>query len=168
MDPGRIHQRDPPGHLLRGEQMRLDAPRRRQPVPALQIGPAFGRRRHLDAAHRVEAGGAAVPELPVLLDAVAGQPTHRLRRVGLEDQAGRVRRGAAGSEQRPLVDDQDASRAQGSQVLGDAATDDAGADDHDLPRIVAHDEILFYGGNRRESSSRGNARQQSARESASS
>jgi hypothetical protein len=69
-------------------------------------------------------------DLDQLRDRPLRQPRHRARRVVLEDQAGRVRRRAAGLEQRPLVDDDDVLPAALGEVVGDAGAGDPGANDH--------------------------------------
>ncbi len=66
-----------------------------QPCRRWSLGEALGGGGHLEAADLQEAGLAVDVEGAELLDGVAGQLGHGLGRVGLEDQAGGVRRGAA-------------------------------------------------------------------------
>jgi hypothetical protein len=98
---------------------------------ALELFPARRRRRHLDAAHLVEALFALVGERLERVHRVFGELGHQLRVVGLEDQARRVGGGAAGLEERPLVHHQDVLPAELRQVICGATAGDAGADDDD-------------------------------------
>src|SRR5207247_181262 len=70
-------------------------------------------------------------------DRVLRDPAHRPRRVRLEGQAGRVRRGAARLEQWALIDQEDVARAELREVVRGRGADDAGADDDGL-RAVLH------------------------------
>ena len=70
-----------------------------------------------------------------------GEFGHRLRRIGLEDDPGRVRGGPAGLVQRPLFDDRHVRPAAQDQLVRQRAADDPGSDDHDArcPHGVGQD-----------------------------
>ncbi len=98
----------------------LDAPGGGPALLAVQVGEPLRGGGDLQAADLVEAPRAVDVDALELLDGVARELGHRLGRVGLEHQPGRVRGGAAGERQRPLVDDGDAgpSRARSARRRG--------------------------------------------------
>ncbi len=137
-DRVRVEQRDPLGRLVRREQVRVRDPvRPSEPLPPPQLRHPLRRRRDLDAADPVPTRQAVQLQRPVEAHGVLRDPAHRARAVRLEHQAGGMRGGAAGLEQRPLVDHEDVGRAELRQVVGGARPDDARADDDRL-RPVAH------------------------------
>ncbi len=103
-DPVGVHQRVLFHALFGAQQAGLDAPRGDPAVAAAEFGDPLGGGGDLEAADLEEAGLAVDVEGAELLDRVAGQLGHGLGGVGLEDQPGRVRGGAAGGGQRALVD----------------------------------------------------------------
>ena len=124
-----VDQRVQPHALVRVDHLRLDAPGGGPALPAVQVGEPLGRGGDLQAADLVEAPGAVDVDARELLDGVAGERRHRLRGVGLEDQPGRVRGGAAGQRKRSLVDHGDAVPAAGGQLVGQVGADDPRSDD---------------------------------------
>ena len=88
------------------------------------------------ATQAIDPADPVPARLPVHLElaeqrhGVAGHRGHHVRRVELEDQPRRVRRRAAGLQQRPLVDEDDVGPALPGEVVGHAGAGDAGPDDH--------------------------------------
>ena len=133
-DPLAVEQRVQPRALLDVDDLGGHAPRGGPPLLAVQVGEALGGRRDLEAADLVEAPvtvARSPAELEELLDGVAREPAHRPGRIGLEDEAGGVGRGAAGQVQRPLVEDGDAVPPAGGELVGEVRADDPGSDDDD-------------------------------------
>ena len=113
------------------ENVGLDAPATAVPSLSFQIGEPLRRPGHLQAAHGLGARNAVEFQPRPQVDGVASEARHRLGGVDLEDEARGVGRGAAGLEERALVDDDDVPPPKLCQVVCDAATGDPRAnDDH--------------------------------------
>ncbi len=132
VDARRIELRDAFLDLPRIQQLAPDAPSGGQSELALEVLPALRRRGDLDPADLVEAGAAVEFQPGEAPDGVFGKPAHRFRRIGLENQSRRVGTGAAGGEQRALLDDEDVGDPEAREVVSGAAPDDAGPDKEDL------------------------------------
>ena len=102
-----------------------------QPALRCRSAQPLGGGGHLEAADRVEHPPVRMREGAELLDGVLGERGHGLGRVGLEHQAGGMRGGPAGGEQRAPVEDGDVGPAARGQFVGQGAADDAGTDDDD-------------------------------------
>ena len=116
-------------HLLRADELRVEADPVRAADAAAQLEEALRARRDAQRADRLEDA-----ELLVQLHAVAAEAHHRRRRVELRDEPGRVVRRAA--RQLALLDEHDVLHARFREVVraadaGDAAADDDGAHDAD-------------------------------------
>src|SRR5688572_4799722 len=75
---------------------RIDPGRQSQSSSAVKVGQTLWRRCKLHAAHLEETGLAVVAKAVELLNGLAGELRHGTRTIGLEDDARRVRCGAAG------------------------------------------------------------------------
>ncbi len=140
-NPVRVDQRMQPRALLGRPQVARHPPGRGPAVPPGQVRPAGAGGGQLQAADRPVARLPAHRQVRVLAHRVAGELGHRLARVGLEHQAGRVPgRPAepAAPGQRPLVEHGDVGPAPAGQLIGQRAADDAGPD-HDDPGSRTHD-----------------------------
>ena len=131
------HQREKVARLGGAQNVRLDAPATAVPSLSFQIGEPFRRPGHLQAAHGLGARNAVELQPRPQVDGVASKARHRLRGVDLEDEARSVGRGAAGLEERALVDDDDVPPPKLCQVVCDAATGDPRAND-DRPGALRH------------------------------
>ncbi len=132
-----IEQRHEALRLRGRDHVAREAPRGGVGVPALELGEPLGRRRHLDRADLPPGAQLGRVELAVELARPLRERARELRAVGLEAQAGRVERGAAGVADRPLVDHHDVAHAREREVVGGRAADDARAD-HDDVRALLH------------------------------
>ncbi len=129
----RIEQRRSLGAFGGREHLRsLDAVRVCEPLPSLQLLDALGRGCEFEAADAVPDLLAVEIERVVERNGVLSDPAHRAGPVGLEDDPRRVRGGAAGGEQRALIDHEHVGLAEVGEVIGGRDADDAGADDHGL------------------------------------
>ncbi len=103
--------------------LRIDEPGARHAVArrdtelAPVVLPALLRAGQLQRADRVEARVAVVVERRHELDGLERQPGHRPRVARGEHATGRVRGGAAGGRDGPLVDDDDIAPAALDQVV---------------------------------------------------
>src|SRR4029453_12260399 len=104
-------------------------PGTRPPEFAPQIEPPLRRPGDLQAPDAVPARLTVELQRAVELDRPPGQRRHRLRGVRLENQTWRMRRGAAGVEQRPLIEYDDVAQPLSCQIVGRTGADDAGSDD---------------------------------------
>ena len=109
--------------------MGLDAPATAVPSLSFQVGEPLRRPGHLEAAHGLGARNAVEFQPRPQVDGVASKARHRLGGVDLEDEARGVGRGAAGLEERALIDDDDVPPPKLCQVVCDAATGDPRAND---------------------------------------
>lgn len=103
----------------------------------LEIFPPLWGGGDLHATHRVEARMPVELQLRVPPDGVLRELGHRLGGIGLEHEARGVGGGSARLEQRSLIEDHQVPPAHPRQVLGYAAPDDAGPDDHNS-RPMSH------------------------------
>ena len=110
---------------------RVDAPGLGEALPSMELPKAVIGQGQLEAAHLVEAPRPVELERARLLDGVAGELGHGLGAVRLEHEPRRVRRRAAGREQRALLDDDDVGPAAQDELVRDRTADDAGSDDRD-------------------------------------
>ena len=117
--------------------MGLDTPALAISGLALQVGESLRRPGDFQAAHWLGAWLTVELELRPQVHGVAGEVCHGLGRIDLKDQAGRVRRGAAGLEERALLDDYDVPPSELSQVVRHAASRDSRAYD-DGPGVIRH------------------------------
>ena len=136
-DPAFIQERYFLHALLGRDEFGFEPPRGCEPVFALEILPPLPGLGDLYAPHLVAARLAVQLELHVAPDAVSGQVGHRLGRIGLEHESGSVRSGPTRLEKRPLIQDHYVPQTETAQMLGDAATDDPGPNDHN-PRTTLH------------------------------
>ena len=126
-----IEQRPRGDRLVRVEQAAFDAPRGRPVVAPVKVDQALRGQRDLEATDLAEAPLSIELERRELLDGVPRELGHRLRPVGLEDEARGVRRRAAGREQAALVHDRDVRPAAQDQLVGQRTAHDPGSDDDD-------------------------------------
>ena len=131
-------------HLLGREQETFQPIGAGDALLARQLGQACRCGSHLDPADLVETLLTRIGEGLERPDRVFGKFGHQLRVVSLEDQPRCVRGGAASLIERPLVEDKNILPAKLSQMIGSAASCDAGADDDD-GGVGAHGES-FLGG----------------------
>ncbi len=124
-DALRIDERQLLGDLGRRQETGLQAEGQSPPVAPVELLPALGRRRDLDAADGVEAADAGVER-----DRSPGEPGHRVGRVDLEHETRGVRRRAARLPQRPLVDEDDVGPTQTREVVCQTGARDAAPHDH--------------------------------------
>jgi hypothetical protein len=130
-DRAGVQQRHQLGRLGGRRQVAAVDPVGARPAePPPQLAQPLGRGRDLQRPDAEPARLAVEQQRLVQRDGVLRDPAGGARAVGLEHQAGRVGGGAAGLEQRPLVQDEHVRLAELGQVPGGAAADDAGADDH--------------------------------------
>jgi hypothetical protein len=92
-------------------------------VTQLKPGEPLGSGRRLDASHRQKTGSVFMPQGQEVLDCIARQLRHRLRRVGLENEPGGMRARAARGGKGALVYDRNVAPAELHEMLGDRATD---------------------------------------------
>ena len=107
------------------------APRLGDTELAAMIGPALRRPRDLDGSDREEARLVRGAERREEVDSLEGQPGHRPRVARREDAARRVGGRAARRRDRSRVDHHDVGPTAVDEVIRDARSDDAGADDHE-------------------------------------
>ncbi len=129
-----------------------EAPRFGEVAPSVDLGQTFRRQSELQAADRVQTPPTVERQGPRLLDRIHGEFGHRLRRIGLEDDPGRVRGGPAGLVQRPLFDNRHVRPPAQDQLVRQRAADDPGSDDHDAwgpghgrPSLHAQDMTMAAG-----------------------
>ena len=126
-----VDERPQAGGLVRVDHPALDAPRLGEPLPTMELAEPVLGQRELEAADLVEAPLPVELERARLLDRVPRELGHGLGTVGLEHEPGRMRRRAAGREQRPLLDDDDVRPAAQHELVGQGTADDPGTDDRD-------------------------------------
>lgn len=139
-----VDERHVRGHLVGRQQRRVQTPRRREPVLALQLTPPCGGRRDLDAAYLEETRFTIDVQSGVELDRVARQLGHHLRGVGLEHQTRGVRRRATRLGDRALVHHDDVGPAELGQVVGGTGADHACTDDDDPGTPTHPRHLLLY------------------------
>ena len=128
-DDVRVHERDPVGHLTRGKELGVDAPRACRGHAAPQFLHPGLRAGNLDAAAR-----RLHAERLVLALALQRQHRDLAAVVRGEDEVRRVAGGAAGVRKRALVDEDEVVPAPLREVLDEAVADDPGPDDGDARR----------------------------------
>ena len=121
-----------------GEQVAFHAPGEAVAVLAFEVGEALGRPGDFHAADLAGARFAIEHHLGPEIDAMACELGHGFGCVDLEDEARRVRSGAAGLEERALIDDDDLVPSEFRQVVGHATAGDSGADYHHLGMLGQH------------------------------
>ena len=127
--------RNPAARLVGAEQMGLHAPTHAIPGLELQVRETLLRPSHFKATHTLGARLAIEFQLAPKLNRIARKARHGLRRIELENEARSVRGRAAGLKQRPLLDDNNIPPAEFRQMIRDAATYDACAND-DAPSLL--------------------------------
>ena len=103
----------------------------------VQLGQALGRRRDLEAADAEPGALVEAVELAVEIHRPLRERAEQPRAVRLEDEPGRVERGAAGVLERPLVEHDHVAHAGLDEVVRRARADDARAD-HDHVGAALH------------------------------
>ena len=106
------------------DQLGLDAPGGGRGDAAVELGHAFGRAGHLDAA-----GVDAQAKGPVLVGALLAEQRHLLVVIDGEDEVRRVPCRSTWVRQWALVDQDHVGPAESGQMADEAVADDAGADD---------------------------------------
>jgi hypothetical protein len=134
--PGRVEQRRELLGPGRRDQLAVDAEGAREPDLAVQVVPALGGIRELQAADRMEAGLALPFERPQELDRGRGEARQGARGQGREHAARGMGGRAAGAGQGARVQDDDVRPAESRQMIGGAAAGDAGTDDHQLCAVL--------------------------------
>ena len=138
------HERVALARLLGADLLGLDAVGAGHRGVASELDHALDRARHADAAAALPARGLARLglEAAVEIDAVANELGQIARGAELAHEAGGVPRGP--SREAPLLEHDHVTPSQRGQVIGDAGTDDATADDDDarLARKRGHRERL--------------------------
>ena len=115
----------------RGDEKRLHAVGSGPAVAPLQILQTLAGSGHFDAADRTVERRSVLGILQRSEEfrRVAGKLRHHFGRIGEKHAAGRVGSGTVVLEQGSLVDHEDIAPPQPGQMVGSAATDNAGADD---------------------------------------
>ena len=126
---------NPLAGLVGAEQMGLHPPTHAIPGLAFQVGETLLRPSHFKATHALGARLAIEFQLAPKLNRIARKARHGLRRIELENETRGVRGRAAGLKQRSLLDDDDIPPAEFRQMVRDAATGDARAND-DAPSLL--------------------------------
>ena len=132
-----VDERPQPGGLVRVDDATLQSPGLGEVAATMQLGDPLRRQRQLQTADRVETPRPIELEARRLRDGVLGEALHRLRRIGLEDDPGRMAARPAGLEQPPLLDDRHIGPAAKHELIGDRTPDDARSDDDDA-RFPGH------------------------------
>ena len=132
LDARDIHQRIERLHLVQPDFVGLDAEAVAERGHAPDFGEPFVGAGDGQAALAAEAGRLAGFGLQRLVkaDGIARELGQRGGRAELVDEARRVPRGAAG--EMPALEEDHVAPPELGQVIGDAAPDDAAADDHHL------------------------------------
>ena len=132
LDPRDIHQRIERLRLVQPDLVSLDAEAVAERGHAPDLGEPFVGAGDGQAALAAEAGRLAGLCLQRLVEAdgIARELGQRRGRAELVDEARRVPRGAAG--EMPALEEDHVAPPELGQVIGDAAADDAAADDHHL------------------------------------
>ncbi len=115
--------------FVRSDEPALHAPGGEPALSATQLGEALGGGGQFEPAHLEEARPAVDIEGTELLDGVAGEFGHGLRRVRLEHQARGVGRGSTGGGERSLVDDGDLGPASAGEFVRQCCAHDTRSDD---------------------------------------